>query len=101
MEIGLCRTNNSTEAWHLQWNYLFRIAPKLSTFVRKMMKEDKRWKSKIEEFRTAPANGIRGIGLYRTARYIRQDNNLLNLYENARDNYVEPNAYMRSIAHHL
>lgn len=66
-----------------------------------MMKEDKRWASKIEEFRAAPANGIRGIGLYR--KYTRQDNNLLNLYENARDaaNIVDPNEYMRSIAYHL
>lgn len=68
-----------------------------------MMKEDKRWASKIEEFRAAPANGIRGIGLYRRAKYTRQDNNLLNLYENARDaaNIVDPNEYMRSIAYHL
>ena len=37
---GMVRSNNSMEAWHRVWNHMFAAKPKLSRFVRKMMKEN-------------------------------------------------------------
>ena len=80
-------------------NRLFSHQPKLSKFVRKMVKEDIKWVNQVAEYNAAPARGIRGIGSYRKADYV--DYDLQALYANARDNYVEPVTYLRSIANHL
>jgi hypothetical protein len=46
-----------------------------------------------------PGNGVRGLGLKRWQTYIANEFNLLNLYQNANNDF--PVEYLRTIAHHL
>lgn len=99
----MSRTNNSAEAWHLQWNKLFANRPKLSKFARKMLHEDKRWHKIFALYEVTPARGIRGVGLKRKRQYIETDEDLLRLYQNALNdpNPVNPVRYLRNIAINL
>ena len=82
---------------------MFAAKPKLSRFVRKMMKENSRWERIIEEYQHSPAHVIRGIGLKRREKYVRRDDNLLTLYTEARDNPnpVDPLTYLRRVEFNL
>jgi hypothetical protein len=101
LAIGLSRTNNSTEAWHNCMNNQFRAQPKLSSFVRIMIREDDRWRNITDEYAINPANGIRGPSLKRRQIYVNNDNNLIQLYENALNNAHDEVQYLRSISYHL
>uniref|UniRef100_A0A1I8B742 FLYWCH-type domain-containing protein n=1 Tax=Meloidogyne hapla TaxID=6305 RepID=A0A1I8B742_MELHA len=59
LENGLSRTNNSLEAWHRVWSSLLHRRPRLSQFVKRMVKEFSRWQEIVTEFHNLPANGIR------------------------------------------
>uniref|UniRef100_A0A915NEN4 MULE transposase domain-containing protein n=1 Tax=Meloidogyne javanica TaxID=6303 RepID=A0A915NEN4_MELJA len=101
LEMDLCRTNNSLESWHMNWNSHFRSGfhPKLSEVVKKIEFEETHWKLLVEEFQISPANVIRGRGQKRRAAYVEQDANLLELYNTRCERH--PFEYLKSVAHRM
>lgn len=102
--IGLSRTNNSVEGHHNIFNSLFTDphGPRVSKVLERIVEEDSRWKTVVDEYIVSPADGIRGRGTYRDPNYIANDANLLALYNNQANNWMHlPNQYLRGIAHHL
>ena len=73
--------------------------PRLSVFCHKMLQEDQMWENRIAEFNVAPTNGIRGPHINRKAKYIRQDNNLLALFNDIQNR--DPLQYLRACSYHL
>nr|CAD2171670.1 unnamed protein product [Meloidogyne enterolobii] len=80
IENGLSRSNNSLEAWHHVWSSLLSRRPRLSQFIKRMLKEYTRWEEIVREFQNSPADGIRGKGIRRRAIYLNQDANLQQIY---------------------
>jgi len=72
---GYSRTNNSTEAFFNVWNSHLTPKPRLSKFMKRVVKETQRWRMIVEDYIHNPADGIRG-GLVRRKKWIRQDQNL-------------------------
>jgi hypothetical protein len=64
-----------------------------------MIKEDQMWENKVADFQAAPANGIRCHTIVRKTKYIRQDNNLLALFNNIQKR--DPIEYLRACSYHL
>jgi len=64
-----------------------------------MVDEDHRWMNILAEYELAPANGIRGVGLKRKTVYIRQDANLVTLFQEFENR--EPINYLRAVSYHL
>ena len=73
--------------------------PRLSVFCRKMIQEDQMWGNKVADFQVAPANRIRGHTVSQKTKYIRQDNNLLALYNDIQNR--DPILYLRACSYHL
>lgn len=94
-------SNFITIGWHHAWNGLLERQPRLSRLVRRMLKEYRRWESRVEEFENAPANGIRGKGSTRRSVYLTQDRNLLTLFEGFQQQLHDPLRYLRAISYHL
>ena len=92
---GLSRTNNSVEAFFNVWNNHLSPKPRLSKFLKRVLKEDQRWSTIVDDYEQNPGDGIRG-GLVRRKKWIRQDENL-RLYL---DEFLqtEPAQYLRKVA---
>jgi hypothetical protein len=56
IEEGLSRTNNAIESFFHIWNSYLRPNPPLSTFIRRVIKEDARWRLVVEDFQLNPAD---------------------------------------------
>ncbi|KAL3070138.1 hypothetical protein niasHS_016847 [Heterodera schachtii] len=81
LQNDISRTNNSIEAWHLQWNSKFREdSPRLSRVIRAIIDENNIFHNMVDEYMAAPIQGIRGRGLDRRAANIQQDENLLAIF---------------------
>ena len=114
LELGISRTNNSLEAFFHVWNGYLNSHPTLSSFMRRVVKEDIRWRTIIEDFRLKPVDGtfimekirsycciilgIRG-GLTRKRKWIKQDQNLQHYLANF--NNTEPLVYLRRVAYKI
>jgi hypothetical protein len=64
-----------------------------------MIKKDQMWENKVADFQAVPANGKRGHTIVRKTKYIRQDNNLLALFNNIQNR--DPIEYLRAFSYHL
>lgn len=91
--------NSELKAWHGVWNTHLKGNVRLSSFVRKMLIEDRMWSERVAEFEIAPANGIKGPYDRRKGIYVRQDKNLRTLVDEF-DNR-DPLIYLRACAYHL
>ena len=95
---GFSRTNNSIEAFFHVWNTHLSPKPRLSKFMKRVVQEDQRWCTIVEDYLHNPADGIRG-GLVRRKKWIRQDENL-RLYLNGFLT-TEPAQYLRKVAYKI
>lgn len=100
------RTNNRVflcislylEGFFSVWTHYMRSKPKLSTFLKRVFKEDERWQTVVDDYRINPGDGIRG-GITRRKKWIRQDASLL-AFLDAFDN-TEAMTYLRRVAHKI
>lgn len=84
------------------WNKLFSSQPKLSKFVRKMQREDRRWERVIGAFLLRPAQGVRGVGRKRKEKFVVRDESIRQIYnETLQANVYNPLNYLQRIAHNL
>lgn len=93
LELGLSRTNNSLEAFFHVWSDYMHSNPRLSSFVKRVFKEDLHWARVLEEYENG--EGIRG-GLCRKKKWIKQDRHLQRCL--GKFNNTEPLVYMKRIA---
>lgn len=98
LELGLSRTNNSIESFFHIWNGELTPNPRLSKFVHRVLREDTRWRTVVEDYQLNPADGIRG-GLTRKRKWLRQDQTLT-LYLNNFYN-TDPLTYLRRVAYKI
>uniref|UniRef100_A0A914N0Y0 Uncharacterized protein n=3 Tax=Meloidogyne TaxID=189290 RepID=A0A914N0Y0_MELIC len=101
IENGLSRSNNSLEAWHHVWSSLLSRRPRLSQFIKRMLKEYTRWEEIVREFQNSPADGIRGKGIRRRAIYLNQDANLQQIYAEFEQRGQNPLQYLRTVSYRL
>ena len=92
---GLSRTNNSLEGFYRVFNGYLQPNPRLSSFMKKIFKEQQRWMIVIEDYEEHPGDGIRG-GLTRRKRWLRQDRDLIAMIKNF--NNTPPLEFLRRIA---
>jgi hypothetical protein len=70
--------------------------PRISDFVRAMIKEDEHWKTVVEDYVNSPADGIRGKGQGRRQDYMEQDENIRQICMSRGD--YHPLEFLKAIA---
>ena len=98
LEEGLSRTNNSLEAFFHIWSDYIKSSPRLSSFIKRVLKEDERWQNIVNEYDFNPAHGIRG-GLTRRKKWIQQDQSLEHYVRDF--NTTDPMRYLKRIAYKI
>lgn len=86
--------------WHHYFNAQIQQHPRLSVLVKKIIEEDAHWFDMVNEYEINPADGIRGRNMKRREVYVRQDENLMHIFEH-RNEHNDPLRYLRAVAHHL
>ena len=100
VQLNLSRTNNALESFYHAWNGLIISHPKLSRFIKRLLKEETRWVTIVQDFRNNPGDGIGG-GKVRRDKWVRQDASLrqfLNEFD-TRDPFRFLRRVARKIAH--